>query len=732
MTTTHRPKAGRPTRDQARARHVAMLETALDHFLNLGFEQTTIESIARSVGMTKRTIYARYPDKVALFHAAVGLAIDRFAVSQEQIEATERGDIEQTLIAFAWLRIEQVMTPNGLKLQRIINTEAYRFPQILAESYEIGAGPSVRFLASLLARETAAGRLSVQQPERAAVVFLSMVVSGPVRTIVIGNQLSRDEIEDRLRYAVRLFLDGARSRLVELRYRSQRFPRLRSADWDSSDTRMIQRSTMMGDRAVTQTSIRSVSTARRHIRKRSLGLLGIALAAVLALGACSSSSSSPGGGSTTSAAASATAPASAATGGSTAAAAAGSDIGLTATTIRIGVIADVNTAVNPGLFQKNVNMVKAWAAIVNAKGGLAGRQVQVDFCDSKLDPNATSNCMIQACSQDFALVGTAALALLSPSAIDSCKNSSGQATGIPNLEGITQTASVQCDADTFMIGGNDPTLCATSKDNPQTYTVPVGDDKWLAKQHPGLHGIFVYNTDSPTAKLNELPVYNADVAQAGIKLDGLGYYGSSCTQPQSALIPTVLVMKQHGSTFAQDGSCPGNFEQLQAEAKVQGVTGVTWMCAGGCYAPYYIALNPSVTEGTYQNLTSIAFYTEYQDNPTLAAEVKQLGGINNVDSNALASYVEALLFQDAVTKAAATGTLNRQTLFTALNTQETAFNANGIVGATNVSKHELSPCFAIAQVVNGKWQRVYPAQATAFDCNPSNLVQIKANPSGSS
>jgi TetR/AcrR family transcriptional regulator, mexJK operon transcriptional repressor len=201
MTITYRPKAGRPTRDQAQARDVAMLETALDHFLDLGFERTTIESIARSVGMTKRTLYVRYPDKVALFRAAVGLAIDRFAVSQEQIAATERDDIEETLMAFAWLRIEQVMTPNGLKLQRIIN-----------ESYEVGAGPSVRFLASVLARETAAGRLAVLEPERAAVVFLSMVVSGPVRTIVIGNQLSRDEIEDRLRYAVRLFLDGARAR----------------------------------------------------------------------------------------------------------------------------------------------------------------------------------------------------------------------------------------------------------------------------------------------------------------------------------------------------------------------------------------------------------------------------------------------------------------------------------------------------------------------------------------
>jgi len=212
MSVSYRPKAGRPTRDQARARELAMLEAALDHFLDLGFEQTTIESVARSVGMTKRTLYARYPDKAALFHAAVSLAIDRFAVSQEQLRATERGDIEETLVAFAWLRIEQVMTPNGLKLQRIINTESHRFPEILTESYEVGAGPSARFLADVLARETAAGRLAVAEPERAAVVFLSMVVSGPVRSLVTGHQLGRDEIETRLRYAVRLFLDGARAR----------------------------------------------------------------------------------------------------------------------------------------------------------------------------------------------------------------------------------------------------------------------------------------------------------------------------------------------------------------------------------------------------------------------------------------------------------------------------------------------------------------------------------------
>jgi TetR/AcrR family transcriptional repressor of mexJK operon len=136
ITAAPRPKAGRPTREQAEARHDQLLETALDHFLDKGFEQATIEAIAQDVGMTKRTVYARYPDKVSLFRAAVGRAIERYTVAKEVIEATDKGDIEETLIAIAWLRVEQVMTSSGLKLQRIINSESYRFPEILRQSFE--------------------------------------------------------------------------------------------------------------------------------------------------------------------------------------------------------------------------------------------------------------------------------------------------------------------------------------------------------------------------------------------------------------------------------------------------------------------------------------------------------------------------------------------------------------------------------------------------------------------
>lgn len=212
ITTLPRSRAGRPTREQAEARHHELLDTALDHFLDKGFEMATIEAIAQSVAMTKRTVYARYPDKVALFRAAVNLAIERYSLPQERIEATDCGNIEQTLRNIAGLRINHVMSPNGLKLQRIIATESYRFPDIFNAAYENGATPTVKFLAKYFRRETEAGRLSITEPMRAATTFMSMVVSGPVRIIVSGNYLSEAEINERVNFAVRLFLDGSRPR----------------------------------------------------------------------------------------------------------------------------------------------------------------------------------------------------------------------------------------------------------------------------------------------------------------------------------------------------------------------------------------------------------------------------------------------------------------------------------------------------------------------------------------
>jgi AcrR family transcriptional regulator len=219
---THAPSivrrgAGRPTREQAEARHEEMLDAALEEFLERGFELTTIEMVAARVSMTRRTVYARYVDKAALFNAAVQRAIERQIVPPEVLAGLDQGDLAATLESVARLRIGQVMTPNGLRLQRIINTESYRFPEIFTANFEQSAKPVLDFVAGVLDRAIAAGQVSPTDSGFAASAFMSMVVGGQVRAIVSGRVPTSAELDRRVTFTVRLLLDGLRPRGDDMR-----------------------------------------------------------------------------------------------------------------------------------------------------------------------------------------------------------------------------------------------------------------------------------------------------------------------------------------------------------------------------------------------------------------------------------------------------------------------------------------------------------------------------------
>lgn len=472
-------------------------------------------------------------------------------------------------------------------------------------------------------------------------------------------------------------------------------------------------------------------TGRRIPRRtRFAAAAGAALAAVLLAAGCSSSTSStsaPASSSAATSAAASQAPSSSST--SAAAAPTGtvpaSDIGITSSTIKVGVIADVNNPLVPGLFKDSVNAVKAWASEVNAAGGLDGHQVSVDFCDSQLNPNATTSCVIKACQNDFALVGTSANALVDLSDLDGCKDATGKATGLANLAAFAFVPEV-CDPDTYGLGGVG-TYCATAKQSPSTYEVPVGDTRYLVQQNPGLHGIWLYDTDDPTFKLTEEPLFQGE-SNLGIKKDGQGFYPLSGAVPQSALTPFIQQIKASGSSFVYDDTTTQNMVLLRKEAQLQGVNNQVkvWECNQGCYDPSFAQLGGATVNGTYASLNQLPYLTDYKANPTLDKLVTDLGGLNNVNSNAINSYMMGLLFQDAVNKVVASGQpLNRASLFKVLNNDETAFTANGITGSTDISHRTPSNCSVLVQLQNGTWNRVNPTTPGTFDCNPANVATLK-------
>jgi hypothetical protein len=107
------------------------------------------------------------------------------------------------------MRLAHVVSPVGMRLQRILNAEAYRFPEIFEWASERGSRPMNVLLADLLRRHSALGRIEVESPEQAAIAFLSMVVGGPARLLQAGGQIDDARLEELVRLAVRLFLRGA-------------------------------------------------------------------------------------------------------------------------------------------------------------------------------------------------------------------------------------------------------------------------------------------------------------------------------------------------------------------------------------------------------------------------------------------------------------------------------------------------------------------------------------------
>ena len=328
------------------------------------------------------------------------------------------------------------------------------------------------------------------------------------------------------------------------------------------------------------------------------------------------------------------------------------DVGITNSQIRLAVIADVDTPVQPGLFQKSVDAMKAWASVVNKGGGIAGRKLVIDFIDSKLNPNETRNAIITACANDFAMVGGEALFVSNVDDMVACKDIAGKPIGIPDVPGLALDPAEQCSPVSYVIIGRGP-YCATKNENPQTYVAPQGDALYYLKNNKDLHGIWTAPGDLKSTKDSLLPTYQA-AQDLGVKPDGKGIYDVFQRDPQSAMTPIVQAIKQDNSTFAYSGS--NKMLDLRKEATLQGVTSVkVWGCTQACYSQDFVNQGGADVEGTQSVITTLPFYTEYKLNPTLKQLVAAAGGIDKVDSNAVASWLSALLFQDAVGKATANG-----------------------------------------------------------------------------
>jgi ABC-type branched-subunit amino acid transport system substrate-binding protein len=401
-----------------------------------------------------------------------------------------------------------------------------------------------------------------------------------------------------------------------------------------------------------------------------------------------------------------------------------SDVGITPTTIRIAVIADVDNSIAPGLFKGSVDGVQGFAKYINAHGGLAGRKVQVDFIDSHLNPNEARNAVITACSQDFALVGTSAALLTTVTAMTACPDKTGAVTGIPDLAYAAFSTAQACSPVSFSKEPS-PLDCTTKDQHPQSYRAGVGRAYYYEKHFGNdLHGVYVGSADSKGSHDGIFAGPQGQMRSVGIKADQDFNLSSSATQ--TAYTPVVQAIKTNNSNYAQSGLTYQSSVLLRKEAEIQGVTSVkVWDCFIACYDPGFLQAGGSAVEGEFIDLPYLPS-NETKSNAMLANYVKYTGKAN-LNGFSIDAFAAGVLLRDAVqaaTKSGGNNALTRKAVLSALNNTH-KFDADGMVGVSDVGARAPTPCFMLMQVQNGQFKRVYPKKPGTLDCNKRNLVTNK-------
>jgi TetR/AcrR family transcriptional regulator, mexJK operon transcriptional repressor len=203
--------SARPAADPSARLTKRIIDVATTLFLGAGYAATSVDTIVAKAGVSKRVFYAQFGSKADLFAAVVIRLAELNFPSLDSVPVSTR-PLEHQLeqIAVEILRITG--KPEAVALDRMVTAEVGRFPELGRILYDFAGSRTAGVVCKILDRAVARGEISPLDTQFAAQHFLQATVSGPRRFIVLGLEDSRMTSKklERLRRAVRLFLDGAR------------------------------------------------------------------------------------------------------------------------------------------------------------------------------------------------------------------------------------------------------------------------------------------------------------------------------------------------------------------------------------------------------------------------------------------------------------------------------------------------------------------------------------------
>lgn len=208
--TSAKPKPRGPGRLSAEATaelEARVLDAAETVFLTQGYDRATMDAVATVAGATRKTIYARYANKEAIFAAVIDRMLEESA-DGPSVAAPDHKDPRAALLKLAQDLIAIAETPRTAGLSRLIFAEGHQSPELvqLSDALYLRALGGVRDLLTAL---HGAGRLpAMPDIATASTLFMEMTVSTARSRAILGDRLPRKRLTALTEAAVDMFLRG--------------------------------------------------------------------------------------------------------------------------------------------------------------------------------------------------------------------------------------------------------------------------------------------------------------------------------------------------------------------------------------------------------------------------------------------------------------------------------------------------------------------------------------------
>ncbi len=183
-----------------------ILDTAKLAFLEDGFERTSMDAIAARAETSKRSLYAHFPTKDALFLAVVERIRVLFG-ARMRTPAEYSAQPSEAVVQYCGRFVQLLRWSSVARMLRLGIAEADRLPDLAAGLYDVLFGITVRDLASHLV--TALG-LAADKAEVVANELIGLVIHPTLPRLLFGVEPLVDEMPEETRLATDVDLDRIR------------------------------------------------------------------------------------------------------------------------------------------------------------------------------------------------------------------------------------------------------------------------------------------------------------------------------------------------------------------------------------------------------------------------------------------------------------------------------------------------------------------------------------------